>query len=182
VSLIRRASELDPLSARANVDVGWIYLRAGRYDDALGQCTRTLKLEPGFAAAEACVAEAHLRRGEEAEAFRFTRGLLARAGATPGELAGLDDVPPAEGLRRARALRLSRLKARATTGYVSGYALAVEQAALGDAAAAVASLRTAFDAREGMLYRIESDPAFESLRSDPGFVELAQKVRLAGEP
>ena len=55
-------------------------------------------------------------------------------------------------------------------------------AALGDATAAVASLRTAFDAREGMLYRIETDPAFEGLRSDPGFVEIAQKVRLAGEP
>jgi len=177
VRAIRRASELDPLSPRANVDVGWVYLRTRKFEAALAQCRRTLELEPGYAGAEACVEQSYAALGRPAEALRFARGLLARGVASAEELASLDGIPPEEALRRVRTIRLRRLRERARTSYVSGYSLAVEEAALGEREAALSSLDAAFRERESMLYRIGSDPAFDSLHADARFVALERRVR-----
>jgi len=180
--LIRKARDLDPLSPRANVDVGWLLLRIRKDADALAQCKATLDREPGFAAAEACVAQAYLKLGKETEALEFTRRALERSGVAPADVAALDGLAPKDALLRARRLRLARLEEAAKTSYVSPYALAVEQAALGDADAAIRSLSAAFEEREAMLFRIDADPAFDALRSDERFRELAKRVREAAGP
>ncbi len=52
---LRRAIMLDPLSARVNMDAGWLLLQAHRFDDAIRQARRALELEPGLAEAKACI-------------------------------------------------------------------------------------------------------------------------------
>ncbi len=182
VRSIRKARELDPLSPRANVDVGWVYLRTRRYAEALAQCRSTLELEPGFTGAEVCVEQALVKLGRSGEALAFTRRILARSGATDAELASLDGVAPDEALARARRFRLRKMEERARTSYVSGYNLAVEQAALGETSAALASLEAAFEERESMLYRVDSDPAFDALHENARFLALARRVRQAAGP
>ncbi|HKC24630.1 MAG TPA: hypothetical protein VKF32_07790, partial [Thermoanaerobaculia bacterium] len=166
----------------ANVDVGWVYLRTRRYAEALAQCRSTLELEPGFTGAEVCVEQALVKLGRSGEALAFTRRILARSGATDAELASLDGVAPDEALARARRFRLRKMEERARTSYVSGYNLAVEQAALGETSAALASLEAAFEERESMLYRVDSDPAFDALHENARFLALARRVRQAAGP
>jgi TolB-like protein/DNA-binding winged helix-turn-helix (wHTH) protein len=55
LSSLRRAITLDPLSARVNIDAGWLLLQAHRFDDAIRQARRALELEPGLAEAKACI-------------------------------------------------------------------------------------------------------------------------------
>jgi TolB-like protein len=55
LSSLRRAIALDPLSARVNIDAGWLLLQAHRFDDAIRQARRALELEPGLAEANACI-------------------------------------------------------------------------------------------------------------------------------
>ena len=42
---MRTAQQLDPLSLIANAALGWVYFHAGRFDDAVAQCQRTLALD-----------------------------------------------------------------------------------------------------------------------------------------
>ena len=55
LSSLRRAITLDPLSARVNIDAGWLLLQAHRFDDAIRQARRALELEPGLEEAKACI-------------------------------------------------------------------------------------------------------------------------------
>jgi len=61
---VEEARRLDPLSPRATIDVGWAYISARRYDDAIAQSRRTLELEPGFPEAEGCLEQARRMKGE----------------------------------------------------------------------------------------------------------------------
>jgi TolB-like protein/DNA-binding winged helix-turn-helix (wHTH) protein/Tfp pilus assembly protein PilF len=58
VSSLRRAIALDPLSARVNVDAGWVLLQAHHFSEAQAHANRALELEPGLREAEACIARA----------------------------------------------------------------------------------------------------------------------------
>ncbi|HXV63165.1 MAG TPA: winged helix-turn-helix domain-containing protein [Vicinamibacteria bacterium] len=62
---IERARTLDPLSPQVQSDVGWFYYFAGRFEQAIAACERTLELEPGFGLAEACLFESRLALGQE---------------------------------------------------------------------------------------------------------------------
>ncbi|HXV65398.1 MAG TPA: winged helix-turn-helix domain-containing protein, partial [Vicinamibacteria bacterium] len=65
IDAIERARTLDPLSPEVQSDVGWFYYFAGRLEEALAACERTLELEPGFDLAEACIFESRLALGQE---------------------------------------------------------------------------------------------------------------------
>src|SRR6185369_16849753 len=108
---IKRAQELDPLSPLANSDVGWVYLRARRYDDAINQIERTLELEPEFASAQACLERAYRLKGMNKEVVVSARKSMIRSGATPQELAALDDVNSEAAMRNVLLWRLKRAEA-----------------------------------------------------------------------
>jgi tetratricopeptide (TPR) repeat protein len=56
----RKAESLDPLSLVTIVDVGLEALRpAGRYDEEMQQCLKALDMDPNFALAHACLADAY---------------------------------------------------------------------------------------------------------------------------
>src|SRR5260370_17669065 len=55
---LRSAIAADPLSTHINMDAGWLYLQAHRFEDAIRQARRALELEPGLAEANACIVRA----------------------------------------------------------------------------------------------------------------------------
>ena len=89
LSSLRRAIALDPLSARVNIDAGWLLLQAHRFDDAIRQARRALELEPGLAEAEACIRRSTLyqkKRAPDPEAARKLQD-AEKSGADPFTLA-----------------------------------------------------------------------------------------------
>jgi hypothetical protein len=74
---------------------------------------------------------------------------------------------------------LNRLETLAGTGkIISHYGLAVIHAALGNKERALDELDTAYNDRAWAMFIIKWDPAFESLRNEPRFVQLAQRIGL----
>ena len=46
IAHVRRATELDPLTAYIRNDLGWSYVLARRYDEAIAECRRALDIDP----------------------------------------------------------------------------------------------------------------------------------------
>jgi len=71
---------------------------------------------------------------------------------------------------------LDRLKN--TKEYVSPAELAILFVGLGDKEGAIASLEKAYAAHDVQMQFLKVDPNYDSLRSDPRFVDLMRKVGL----
>jgi TolB-like protein/DNA-binding winged helix-turn-helix (wHTH) protein/Tfp pilus assembly protein PilF len=173
---IKRAQELDPLSPLANSDVGWVYLRARRYDDAITQIERTLELEPEFASAQACLERAYRLKGMNKEAVDSARKSMMRSGATPQELAGLENRDSEAAMRSVLLWRLKKAEESARSRPTSPYRFAAQHAELGEADAAFEWLERAFNERDSELVSVKVDPAFDGVRSDPRYASLVRRI------
>jgi tetratricopeptide (TPR) repeat protein len=99
-------------------------------------------------------------------ASKFADSLLATAYAAAG--------------RRDEALTvLKQVLNLAVREYVSPVSIAYIYAALGEKDAAFTHLRSAVEDRDPNLLGLKSNPAFDSLRSDPRYTELLASMRLA---
>ena len=63
ITELRSAIALDPLAPRVNLDAGWIFLQAHRFDEAVRYAGRAMELEPGLAEARLCIARARMYQG-----------------------------------------------------------------------------------------------------------------------
>jgi hypothetical protein len=93
--------------------------------------------------------------------------------------AGLGRVAVARGrLTEARAV-LDGLYAESSERYVSPVAFVMMHAGLGEADAAFEWLDRAVEDRRGWLAYLKVEPLLDSLRGDPRFGRLLEKMRLA---
>jgi TolB-like protein/DNA-binding winged helix-turn-helix (wHTH) protein/Tfp pilus assembly protein PilF len=176
---VKRAQELDPLSPQANVDVGWACIRARRYDEAIAQSRRTMELEPNFAEAWGCLMRAYQYAGRFAEAIAEAQRIMTRSGASQEELAALHRGDAASGMRIVEQWMLNRTKKAAGLGYVSDYHLAAQYAALGEKEQAFKWLEKAYTDRDPMTALLNTDPAYDRLRSEPRFGDFLRRIRVA---
>ncbi len=63
IAEITTARDLDPLSARANSDIGWLYLQLRRPIDAQRACEQTLAVDATALEPQACLERAYTQRG-----------------------------------------------------------------------------------------------------------------------
>ena len=176
--IAQRAIRLDPLSLRAQVNLGVVWNMARRYDDAVSQFERTLDLDSGYAMTHAmlgltyvyknmperAVAELVLARkagGDRPDLIALHGYALARAGRTEEALATIDE------LRRVSKPR---------DPYA--FQMAVVYIGLGDKNRAFEWLQRAVDARAWELPMLKADPFFDPLRSDPRFAPLVDRLGL----
>ena len=74
---------------------------------------------------------------------------------------------------------LADLETRRREGYVSPVAFVMLHAALGEVDSAFAWLDRAYEERRGWLVYLAVEPTLDSLRSDPRFRRLMERMRLA---
>jgi tetratricopeptide (TPR) repeat protein len=178
---VKHAKELDPLSPQANVDVGWACIHARRYDEAIAQSRRTVELEPNFAEAGGCLMRAYHYKGMLAEALAEAQRVMARLGASREELAALSLGDAASRMRRVEQWMLNREIKAASRDYVSAYQLATRYAALGEKEQAIKWLEKAYADIDPMMVLLNTDPAYDQLRSEPRFGDLLQRIRVAAQ-
>jgi tetratricopeptide (TPR) repeat protein len=170
-----RARQLDPVSPWVNTHVGWIYLFAGRTDEAMQLWREVLELEPNDWAARDQLGKGYLAKGMYREAIaelqkartlednHFTMGHLAYAYGRAG--------------KRTEASKLiEELERRAKHDNMRPMPLVWAYAGLGDKEKAFALLEIAYAERRGALFYLNVDPLFEPLRSDPRFADLVRRV------
>lgn len=175
---MRAATELEPLSLIANAALCWVMYHAERFEEAVRQCTVTLELEPRFMLA-------HLWRGWAwggLERWDSAAVDLEKAVELSGhgtlELAALAYAVGEAGDRKRAAAILDTLRTRAASGYEPGYELAKAALGAGRKAEALQWLERAFADRGHSMAFLKVDPQLASLRGDPRFGVLVEKVGL----
>ena len=174
---IRLAQESDPLSLRINVELAWNSYMARDYVRSIEYARLTLAMEATCAAAHLTLGLALEQTGQHADAIAAFRTACERSGRNPAAAAALGHA--LAGGERSEALALlDELTARAARGYVSPYCIALLHAGLGDADSALACLRQALDAHDFWLVWMVREPRFDTLRDDPRFGALADRIGL----
>lgn len=174
---IRTAQQLDPLSLAINTDVGFHLLYNGRYAEAIAQLQSVLGMKSDFALAHLWLARAFLAAGRFEESLAEAASaeavipewpvIIVQRGYTLGTMGRADE---------ARAV-LGELERMSTKRFVTSYGVALVYTGLGDREQAFAWLDKAFAERSHWLMWLRFDPRWKSLRSDPRFAGLVERLK-----
>ena len=182
LSEMQRAAELDPLALRNTLDRAKMFFFFRQPDRAIDQFRKTLELNPDFAAAHEWFGYAYQQKGMFKEAVAEWGRALTLSG--EGEQASIfENIYARSGFEPAvRALvqqRLKKLDERVKRGeYVSAAEYATAYTRLGDKEQAFAWLTKAVEERDRFALEFRINPLFDSLRSDPRFIDLAKPIGL----
>ncbi|MGZ7078490.1 MAG: winged helix-turn-helix domain-containing tetratricopeptide repeat protein [Thermoanaerobaculia bacterium] len=178
VSQIKRAQRLAPLSLSTNVQAARVLFFAGQYEAATEQCRKTIDLDPDFAGAYIFLGRIDAQQGRYREALAaFEHARLSFRNSA--EILSLIAYTHAVSGRTAEAKHvLEDLHGLSKQRYVSPYHFATVHAGLGERDLAFQWLEKAYDEREGRLTVVRFAPEFETLRSDPRFTRLMQRMKL----
>jgi TolB-like protein/predicted Ser/Thr protein kinase len=178
----RVASELDPLSVNLNGAVGSVLAQSGEYSEAAALFDRVRGFDPESATLHFYESAAYYLMGDREKA--------ARASLRYGELIAQTDRDREDAAAARKALdeggpdaycaaivsSLKRLDREEQL--VSAFYIAVFFARMGEADSAMVWLERAYRRHEGNMYTILWPGTFNSLWSDPRFIDLVGRMRL----
>jgi serine/threonine-protein kinase len=173
---IRRALELDPLSLIMNRIYADILLDARRFDEAIEQYQKTIELEPNFPTTHFFLGRAYEAKGMYDQAVAQYIKSAALSGFPPEQLAKMNEVYAKSGWKafvQATLDHAQRDRTQTPPFVTAGYYLR-----LGQKDEAIAWLQKAYEQRDFRMTMLSVDFGFDSIRSDPRFVELVRKVGL----
>jgi tetratricopeptide (TPR) repeat protein len=174
---IEEARHVDPLSPPINAYVAYIYLLAGRDDQAVSEGRQAVALEPHLALAHFDLGRAYLHQRRMPEAASEL-GLASRLSGGTGMFdAELAFAYARSGNRDGALAILHDLKGRGPTRYVSPFDVAVVYTGLGDKPAALDALERAYETRVMRMTAL-SDPEFAELHGEPRFRQLLERMGL----
>jgi len=175
---MNRASELNPLSPALNLALGYRFYYAHQYPEAIEQIQKTLARDATFVPAHAYLGRAYEQKGAYPEAIAEMRKALDLSEGDTNELAALGHAyAMAHQIGEVKKI-LDQLKERSQQTYVQPILIAVIYVGLGDKNQAFDWLQKAYEDRSAGLLYLKVDPAFDSVRSDPRFVDLLRRVGL----
>ena len=175
---VQHALALDPLSVLYRVHLGFLFYLRRDTAHAVDQFKRALEINPRYYLAYGMMGPAFVldSRFDEAiatyqkakemdAASKFVDSLLATAYAAAGR-------------RDEASALLQQVLELASREYVSPVSIAYIYAALGEKDSAFSQLGSAVEDRDPNLLGLKTNPAFDSLRSDPRYGELLASMRL----
>jgi TolB-like protein len=171
----KKAIELDPLNSFFQSSLAYYLYHARRYDDAIVQIRKTLEFDPTSTLARHFLGCCLLWKGDTAGAIaEFQRSKIVVAGAWYQGLLGYayaisGDRPKAEQMLR-------ELEEMAKHQYVNSSAFAAIYLGLGEKEKALDWLDVAYENQESACWLLKVDPIYDSLRNEPRFQALVQKV------
>jgi eukaryotic-like serine/threonine-protein kinase len=175
IAEIKQSLDLDPLSPIINRDVGFHYYCARQYDQAIEQCQNALKLDPNFAQAHSLLGLAYVKIRMFPEGIAELQKAVGLS-SSANNLARLGYTYAISGQKGEALQILDKLTQPSIGEYISPYYVATIHAGLGDKEQAFAWLEKAYQDHNGGLIYLKVSPMLDSLRSDPRFLDLAQRV------
>ncbi|HKP70251.1 MAG TPA: tetratricopeptide repeat protein, partial [Pyrinomonadaceae bacterium] len=172
----RIALELDPLNLPLNGNVARALYLGRRYEDGIEVAQKTLELSPHFFFTHWALGVCHRQLGHLDQAIEHLELSVAKSGifVLKGDLgialamAGRTD--------EARQI-LVELEAERKLRYISQHWSAVIHAALGEKSKALECLQRAWKERAVQLTWLAVDPSYDSLRDEPGFQDVLEKMK-----
>jgi serine/threonine protein kinase/tetratricopeptide (TPR) repeat protein len=174
----KRALELDPLDLIMNVHLAWHYWLAREYDHQIEQSRKALELDPNYHQGLFFLGLAYEQKGMFAQAIAEHEKATAVSDRSMVMLSALGHAYGLAG-RKGEAQRvLTELKELSDRRHFGAYEIAAIYVSLGEKDQAFAWLDRAFQERSSWLTYLKREPRLDSLRGDPRFRELMQRVGL----
>ncbi|MBA2378346.1 MAG: winged helix-turn-helix domain-containing protein [Blastocatellia bacterium] len=172
------AAALDPLSVVMIITKGNVYLYRRDIDRAIVEYQKALELEPNSGLAHWAVGNGFIFAGNFEGAEKHLNAAMERSGDSADEPASLAIAYAKHGKREEAMKIAEELRERAATRYVSPALFGAVSAALDEKDEAFRYLEDAVRNRDSLIVFLKIDPMFDSLRDDPRFTELTNRLRL----
>jgi tetratricopeptide (TPR) repeat protein len=175
---MKKALELEPASLVMNTFMGATLYYAGRYDEAIDQCRRTIEMDPNFAVAHWHLGLAYEQKQIFDAAIEEFQRAISLSGGSPLMRAALGHAYAKSQKTYEANKILGELNGLSKQQYVSPYELAAIYAALGQTEQALQLLENAYSEHSFHFVNLNVSPRFKSIRSDPRFQDLVQRIGL----
>jgi serine/threonine-protein kinase len=173
----RRMKEIDKTSLIINAHFGLINYFAHRFDESISECKKTIELDPTFFAARRYLGMSYAQKGMYKEALAEFEKSMANSSSPLLKAEYAYALALSGDTTRAQA-ELDSLIEMSKQKYVSAYHIATIYVGLKDKDRAFQYLEKAFQDRADWMVFLKVDPRFDSLHSDPRFVDLLNRMNL----
>jgi TolB-like protein/lipopolysaccharide biosynthesis regulator YciM len=175
-----KAQELEPGAFRVNKTKGILFLFRRQYDKAIEHYQKMREIEPtGIHRNQWSMSVMYEQLGMHSEAVeQFLEDGRMRGFLTPDEIEALRKAFKASGWEAYVRMRIDLLEEKSKKEYLAPTILAGIHAIAGEKDPAFAWLEKAIDSHDGWVSLIKIQPAYDSLRSDPRFTRLLQRVNM----
>jgi len=174
---IKVARELDPLSLRTNAEEGQIFFFAKDYDDALDRLKKTIDLDPSFWLSHLFISRVYTEKGMHSEAVEEAKKASELSRNSQSHAYRAYALAKWGKLSEAREV-LNELLKLSTETYVPPYNIAVAYNAVGETQKALDYLEKGFSDRDVRMVFLKVEPQWDSLRSEPRFVDLIKRMKI----
>lgn len=171
---IRLAQDLDPRTMYLKVNVGWIYVDARQYDNAIAQFQGILELDPNRFEAHSGLGAAYVFKGMPELGIAEIQRALDLSADKSNLQVDLAWAYAMAGRRSDATMILDDLKD--PSKQVPPWKLAMIYSALGEKDLAMAQLEKVYAKPDSLLW-LKVDPAFDGMRSDARFADLLRRIR-----
>ena len=179
VQEMKKALELEPASLVMNTFMGATLYYAGRYDEAIDQCRRTIEMDPNFAVAHWHLGLAYEQKQALDAATEEFKKAISLSGGSPLMKAALVRAYAKSQKKHEANEMLNELNELSKQQYVSAYEVATIYVALGNNEQAFQLLEEGYAEHSFHLVYLNVSPQFKSVRSDPRFQDLVQRLGLS---
>ena len=178
VAEIIRAQELNPLALDVNGCAAVIFNCANQFDKSVEACQRMFRIDKDFLPAYRNLAEAYFEKSRYEDAINVLQKamLLSSGAALVKAYLGFAYARSAR-TEEARAL-LRELKDESKRKYVAPIAFAIVHCGLLEKSEAIEWLWKACEERGSAVLSVKVRPMWASLRSEPAFTQLLEKMGL----
>jgi DNA-binding winged helix-turn-helix (wHTH) protein/tetratricopeptide (TPR) repeat protein len=171
---IKRARDLDPRSFAVRMTAGLIYVRLRQYDAAAEEYRTANEIDPNNATAVKSLGYIYEKKSMFKEAAAAYEKAAALAGFPVTQQLSRDFAPSST--KKDAALVLNQLSFVLNQKYVRPSYVAGIYARLGEKDNAFHWLEKAYRERDANLLFLKTDESWDSLRADPRFLSLEQRV------
>jgi len=175
---IKIAQELDPHSLIINANVGFVLYHARRYDQAIEHYKSRIEMDPGFNVLHYYLGMAYVQKGMYEEAVEEFQESMTLSVENAVDLALIGHVYAVTGRKDEAMNIIGKLEELSKLEYVAPTLMALIYAGLGQKDKAFKWLEEAYEKGDHMLIYLKVEPELDSLRSDPRFAELLEKIGL----
>jgi serine/threonine protein kinase/Tfp pilus assembly protein PilF len=175
----RRAQELDPVSLALSCSIGGIFMMARRYDEAIEELHKSIKFDPNSYIPHWYLIYCYTMKGMYDDAIAEAQRAFELSDRRPIMIVLLGQAYALSG-REGEARRvLSEIIELSKQTYISPQGIAIIYTGLGEKDKAFEFLERAYEERDHWMYSLKVTPWLDSLRSDPRFTALLERMDLA---
>src|SRR5262245_5035579 len=175
IAAARRALQIDPVTMARYNELAWVLALSGHHAEARREIDRALQLDPQSFGSLLMKGWTYELTGQPDAAFATYREAMRLGGAPAQAIARAEAVYHAEGLAGYYRNWLDRPQTEGAAPMSDAWRAQLYVRA-GELDRAIESLERAYEKREGALAWVNVEPAFDPLRPDARFQQIAARI------